>query len=216
MPFQMALDEILFRRRFEASGTPPLFRCYFSSPRWISAGTAYVRKLENQQTRMALWPARGNFCRRITGGGLVGHGDDVMFTLLARKSDDDSFGSVRASYQKIHEAVACALAARGIESDVFPAAPESPSGPRCFEFPVATDLSVNGRKAAGGGQKRSSGSLMHQESIQKIKGFEADDWVVPLYNAFQEIFGVSIEPVPADPALLHEAEDLGRSRYLIR
>src|SRR4051812_9719540 len=101
MPVQMAVDEILFREYEQAEenragAREPVLRIYFSSEPWITVG--YSHPEIKSVTEIPV-------CRRITGGGRVEHGRDLIFSVVAGKKDDESFGSVRISYLKIHEAV---------------------------------------------------------------------------------------------------------------
>ena len=222
MPFQMALDEILFRRMETNLPHPnPLpqgegrvrvvLRFYFSSEPWETVGYSYVIASEAKQSRdcfVGLRPPRNdghiNICRRITGGGRVEHGKDLIFSLAARKEADASFRSVRMSYLKIHEAVKAALEELGEKPRFYRCDEPLPKGEDCFRFPIATDLAVGGRKAAGGAQKRSAGALLHQESIPLGKR-DAFDLIRALRRAFEKIFAVKIITADIDPALLEEA-----------
>ncbi|MBI3306676.1 MAG: lipoate--protein ligase family protein [Candidatus Omnitrophica bacterium] len=200
MPFQMAFDEILFRQRETETG-PPILRFYFSSEPWISVGFSY-RDTPSSPT-----------VRRITGGGLVRHGSDLIFSLIARKSDDESFKSVRVSYWKIHEAVKAGLEAIGNLPRFYRCDENLPRGQDCFRYPIATDLAVGPDKAAGGAQKRSAGALLHQESIQ-WKGMPDSETLIPaLKEGFEKIFKVALVWADLDPALLEEAEKLSEEKY---
>ena len=91
MSFQMALDEVLFRNMEENPGEPVL-RFYYADGPSVTVG--YSHKGTDKGT-----------IPRMTGGGRVIHGDDLIFSLIARKEHDESFRSVRVSYWKIHEAL---------------------------------------------------------------------------------------------------------------
>ncbi len=88
MPFQMAFDELLFRRiQKDGESSGPFLRFYFSSEPWITLGYSQ----ENNGHKANSIPV----CKRITGGGTVFHGKDLVFSITALKSHDESFGSVR-------------------------------------------------------------------------------------------------------------------------
>lgn len=206
MPLQMALDEILFRRMESAGETSlfknPILRFYFSSEPWITVGYSDPVSQDSQ----------GKICRRMTGGGRVEHGKDVLFSLVARKSDDESFKSVRVSYLKIHEAVKAAFEASGKNPRFYRCDEKLPRGGDCFLFPIATDLGLGGEKIAGGAQKRSSGVLLHQESV-KIGKAAPFTFVETLKNAFAGRFGINYEDALLEPGLLKEAKKLAREKY---
>ena len=201
MPYQLALDEVLFRDIGVNRGNP-VFRFYFSSEPWISVG--YSQSAAANGTPVT---------RRITGGGRVWHGRDVMFSVIAKKEDDESFSSVRMSYLKIHEAVKSALESLGAQPRFFRCDEKLPKGGDCFHFPIATDLAIRGEKVAGGGQKRSGAVLLHQESIQNIKGIAPAGLVKAVKEGIGKIFGVDLKPFEPSPEIFQEARALAEERY---
>jgi len=100
MPFQLALDEILYRhaQRQGIFSESPLLRFYRSCEPWLSIGCSVPWNEDTFATGL-------HVCRRITGGGIVEHGEDLLVSLFAKKDQEDSFASVRVSYWKIHEAI---------------------------------------------------------------------------------------------------------------
>lgn len=222
MPFQMALDEILFRQMVE-SLTPrqelaPVLRFYYASEPWISVGYAYAgwKSAENQSPAVTGSPSQGiPVSRRLTGGGRVLHGEDLMFTLIASKAADESFGSVRESYAKIHECVKAALEEMGHRPSFYEDK-ELPRGKECFLYPIASDLSLHGEKIAGGGQKRSLGILMHQESVQMKRVGDPEILKDQLEKKFEKLFNTRLEPAPFWPELFIKAEQLGDEKYYFR
>ena len=195
MPYQMALDELLFRSFQEHDS--PILRFYFSDGPWVSVGYS-ERDFERIKQE-------GPACKRLTGGGRVYHGEDLIFSLVARKKHDESFSSVRVSYWKIHEALKKGFERLGIESRFYRCDEELPSGAECFDYPISTDLAVKNQKIAGGAQKRSAGALLHQESIQLPKSHDWNAVMKACLEGFEDIFGVNIEHSEWDPKFLTEA-----------
>ncbi len=223
MPFQMALDEILFSRRCQAlefdtrhptpvtRNSPPILRFYFSSEPWITVGYSYKTGFGCQVPDVGFQVSvtrRLPFCKRITGGGVVRHGNDLMFSLFAAKEDDESFGSIRKSYWKIHEALKAALEFLNFKPRFYRCDENLPKGSDCFQFPIATDLALDGEKIAGGAQKRSAGGMLHEESIRLMKGMDAERLMPALKRAFEKVFRVEIVEVDLDPEILAEAEKI--------
>lgn len=222
MPFQMALDEILFRQMVNSVSPreelKPVLRFYYASEPWISVGYAYAGWKDadsKSQAVSASLPLDIPVCRRITGGGQVLHGRDLMFTLMAPKAADESFGSVRDSYAKIHECVKAAIEETGRKPSFYNEE-DLPRGKDCFRFPIASDLSLGGEKIAGGGQKRSLGILMHQESIQMKSLGDPEDLKDLIEKKFETLFNARLEPAPFWPELFIKAETLGDERYHLR
>ena len=206
MPFQMALDEILFRSEINAI---PIFRFYFASEPWITVG--YSRRPENAPVFLGdpQWP----ICRRLTGGGLVVHGDDLIFSLNAHSDHDESFHSARVSYLKIHEAVKWGLEHLGNKIRFYRCDEHLPRGEECFRFPIATDLALDGQKIAGGAQKRSRGRFLHQESIQPNHKIKHDELIRAVSGGFETIFKISLVKADLHPKILYEAEKLANLKY---
>ncbi len=200
MPFQMALDEILFRESDEVN-----FRIYSSAGKWISIG--YSHQVD------PAWPKEYQLCRRITGGGIVYHGEDLIFSITAGKKDDETLYSVRLSYLKIHEAVQKAFERLGVTARFYRCDEELARGKDCFRFPIATDLAVAGRKVAGGAQKRSAGRLLHQESVQLLPRMTFEQLEEALKAAFEDVWSIRFKRADLDPQLLAKAEDWAQERY---
>ena len=201
MPLQLALDEWLFRRMEREKGEP-VFRFYFSSEPWVSVGYASKNYPE---------PDSFPVCRRITGGGSVTHGADLMFALIATKDADESFRSVRLSYLKIHEAVRRAFESLGKRPEFYRCDENLPKGPDCFRFPVATDLRIDGQKIAGGAERRSSGAFLHEESIP----WKRDPLMLTaaLQRAFAEHFQIEWAAADIEPEWIVRAETLAGEKY---
>lgn len=203
MPLQMAFDELLFRRLRDKTIQEPVLRVYFSSEPWMTTG----------YSDSGPFPADLKICKRMTGGGRVFHGNDLIFSLVARKDDDESFASVRISYWKIHEAVKKAFEKMGARPEFFRCDEQLPRGAECFVFPIATDLAIDCKKVAGGAQKRSLGILMHQESVQLPPKMDALEFLECLKAGFAEEFKISWQDMICDPAMLEEAETLAAEKY---
>lgn len=221
MPFQMALDDILFQAAVKAHeegrDLPPMLRFYYASEPWVSLGYAYAgwRQWENRENLTAGEESLP-VSRRMTGGGRVVHGNDLMFTLIAPKAADESFKSVRLSYLKIHEVLKAALEALGCRPRFYRCDEKLPKGRDCFIFPIATDLAADGRKIAGGGQKRSLGIMLHQESVQ-LEGLPAAGRIVEAFKSeFRRIFETDFTDAEMVPAWFEEAEALGAEKYHVQ
>lgn len=211
MPFQMALDELLFRRYLESQNgsTPgfPLLRFYYSSEPWVTVGYSY-RGPERE--------GEAGVTRRITGGGRVEHGKDLIFSLIAGKMEDDSFRSVRVSYWKLHEAVKAGYEALGLKPRFYRCDEPLAKGSDCFRFPIASDLAVGAGKIAGGAQKRSQGALLHQESLKIPGGLDSRELEQTVTRGFEKIFSVTLKAGRTDPRDLEEAEEKANSNEQVQ
>ena len=171
MPLQMALDKILFGEHQEQVNSAPIFRIYYSSEPWCSVGYAAEKSAD-----YALNASKHNLkqipvCRRPTGGGTVIHGQDVIFSICARKQDDsEKFDSLEISYKHLHEAVRLAFRKLEIQTDFY-TNEKLVVGRDCFLNPVETDLRFAGKKIAGGAQKRSGDFFCTRSRFSCLREF---------------------------------------------
>lgn len=206
MPFQMALDELLFGSQKKEIHAP-ILRFYVSSSPWISVGCSFRDAEALSNSDLILKNPQIPMCRRVTGGGCVLHGRDLIFSLVARYDDgSDLFSSVRTSYEKIHESVSIGLQTCGLDPKFYSDTGKLPKGSDCFDFPVESDLSWKGKKIAGGAQKRSEGVLLHQESISIPPTVNREDLVWAIRKGFERVFTVVIENADLEPEFYFQAE----------
>jgi len=215
MPFQMALDKLLFEKHQSELNAEPTLRIYYSSEPWCTVGYAAEKNpsyaLNESKHDLNSLPV----CRRPTGGGTVIHGEDLIFSLLAHKQDDvKRFESLEVSYKHLHEAVKHAFQKLGQQTDFYEGEKLSP-GRDCFLNPVETDLRLAGKKIAGGAQKRSGDFFLHEESIQPSKDIRLEDLERELILSLQTYFEIKIIRMVIDPKTLFEAEKLA-SKFIIK
>ncbi|MFC1668478.1 biotin/lipoate A/B protein ligase family protein [Chlamydiota bacterium] len=107
--------------------------------------------------------------RRITGGGVVSHGNDLTFSLICNPALFPLMGNTKNSYFFIHNAIATGLSKIGIKPVIHQSnKPEDYSDCACFNTPVKHDLLSNNTKIAGGAQHRKKNKFIHQGSLQNI------------------------------------------------
>lgn len=191
----MACDEILLH---EAS--TPVLRIFRWSRPWMSIGY-FMKASAADEVRKDL-----PFCRRWTGGGVVVHENDFTFALIVPRGE--VWGSQRAAetYLSLHQALATALRQIGQPADLAEHA--SGSATECFAGPVRHDILLQGRKIAGGAQRRSRHGLLHQGSLQ----------LSALPQDFPQIFAHTLSGRVeawdnADTDLADRIEQLTREKY---
>jgi lipoyl(octanoyl) transferase len=215
MPLQMAIDELLLESQKMAQQSPTL-RFYFSSAPWISVGCSFRDSEALAKSELILRNLNVPVCKRVTGGGCVLHGEDLIFSLITRfergqaraaKENACAFlASASASYGKIHEGVKMGLELCGLDPKFYGAGDITSQGSDCFSYPVESDLSWKGKKVAGGAQKRSEGVLLHQESIQIPPGVARKDLIGAVRKGLTQVFEVTIENVDMDPEIFFNAQ----------
>ena len=177
----MAWDEALFLET-QDSGSAFLRFYHWESP---AVTIGYFDQFPEKESR--------NVVRRITGGGLVEHGEDATYCLTLPQKSPGAGLSGPERYRRIHEALCDTLCELGCLVKVERGRGTG-FGP-CFTNPVAWDLvDEAGKKVAGGAQRRSRGAVIHQGSVQlgsTFWGWEAvQKWAV----LFAEKVGESIAP----------------------
>lgn len=206
MPFQMALDGVLFDLQKQSPGLPQL-RFYVSSEPWISVGCSFRGADRRADSSLIQQFPNLPVCHRVTGGGCVLHGRDLIFSLVARLDQGwEGLESVRTSYGVIHQSVKMAYEKLGMTLTTYNRHDDLPKGSDCFEFPVVDDLGWNGCKIAGGAQKRSESVLLHHESIQLIRGVAADDLAREISTSLEHVFSMTLEPGVWDTQWIIDAQ----------
>jgi lipoyl(octanoyl) transferase len=155
-PMNMALDEALL-----AQATEPQLRIY----RWASPAVSFGY-FGNYAPIAIAWPGR-EIVRRMTGGGIVAHGDDITYSLSMPEAHPVARLSARESYRVIHAALAAWLAGRGFAATLAAGRRERVGG-ACFENPAEADVLDGSRKLAGAAQRRTRQGLLYQGSIQGV------------------------------------------------
>jgi lipoyl(octanoyl) transferase len=151
--------------------------------------------------------------RRWTGGGLVFHGEDLTYSIVIPASDQIFAESSMSIYEKIHKALADALAEKGQRATVAAIGDrgadvsDASYNEHCFANPVHADVMLNGRKIAGAAQRRTRRGLLHQGSIRDVD----------LAEDFGERFAQALSAVCTDRKMnddvLKRARELAEHKY---
>lgn len=178
----MAVDFLLLQRYPAGRAAVPRFRHYG----WRGAAFTFGYSQKIAWVRAQL-PPEGPFdlCRRPTGGGLVDHREDWTYALVIPRGHPLEELRAAQSYRAVHEALAEALRAQGVDAITQAVAAEpaedemekpAPGGV-CFRKAELHDVvhAASGAKIAGAAQKRNKHGLLFQGSIwQPAAG--AVDW----------------------------------------
>lgn len=186
----MALDEQLFEEFIQNPSASPILRIFRVKP-GVSVGHSACSQREDA-------------CVRPTGGGRIRHGNDLIYSVIARYDSFVTFGRVRMSYLSFHEVIQEAFRKLGIETELFRCDdpkvrrnPQSHSLGDCFDRPVPTDVGIGGRKIAGAAQRRKQNAFLHQGSIQLPNGVSYEDLKEKFIQTFEKKFGVVWECIEA-------------------
>ncbi len=164
----MAVDEALLRCAQER-GEPEIILRHYGWDR-PSASLGYFLKIAAVRATFPQDQTIPFLVRRPTGGGVVRHGSDWTYSLVFHQdwlpinARDDA-----SSYRHVHALLREALITiPGFEGlNALPQA-EARRGKitDCFAQPSAFDLMLDGKKIAGGAQRRSKGWILHHGSVQ--------------------------------------------------
>jgi lipoate-protein ligase A len=194
----MAIDEVLL-----GDAVAPLLRIYRWARPAVSFG--YFGRFAPIATS---WPGR-EIVRRMTGGGIVPHGEDLTYSLIVPESHAFAARSPRDVYRAVHETIGTLLAANG-ETPALASAPEHAGTGVCFESPAEFDILTLGRKIAGAALRRTRHGLLLQGSIQGFPGLEA------LRPRLAHAFSTHCLNEEYKPQQLAAAESLASEKYATR
>lgn len=152
--WNMAADEMLLR-----FATVPVLRVYRWSSPAVSVGLRFdLNALPESLDADAV-------VKRPTGGGVVWHGKDQTFTLMVPDVPMTSRFNPRQSYRWIHSVLARLLSEETGRPYTLVQSEVATGGDLCFSSPVAADVCCEGRKIAGGAQRRTKSGFLHQGSL---------------------------------------------------
>lgn len=202
----MAFDEILLK-----NVTRPLLRLYRWKERCVTFG--YFQKISDVKN---IFPDK-QLVRRWTGGGAVDHRDDLTFSLIVPHDSPVAKERPLLFYEKLHRAMASALADHQIKTDLA-TLEDTEKGGACFVAPALHDLLIDGQKILGGAQRRSAGKLLYQGSLF-VKNWKAEDCFERGKSLFQTLvskLSTTVIEIEEQPKWLEEAALLARERYLTK
>ena len=155
-PGHMAYDLELFKG-FQ-SGQSPILRFFFFEQPTLTLG-----RLEARRLNLASLPYPYEI--RPTGGRAVLHGeDDLCYSLTASTLDPLVGGDLLESYGKISALLSYALRGLGREVRLTEEKRSGIEQGHCFSAPSFAELTLNGKKVAGGAQAR-EGGVFHQQGV---------------------------------------------------
>ena len=169
-PFNMAVDEALLAR-FDPDRSRPLFRLYGWSPPAISLG-----RFQNpvEVLNLAKCAAAGvPVVRRITGGGVIYHAEELTYALVCTPRQLPAAATVKESFRALTRFLCRFYELLGL--DARHAVDCSPKGtgfgertPFCFAGTETYDILVRGRKIGGNAQRRQKQVIFQHGSIPLV------------------------------------------------
>ncbi|NTV49430.1 MAG: lipoate--protein ligase family protein [Geobacteraceae bacterium] len=163
----MAIDEALLRS-FDPSSSLPALRLYGWNPPTLSLGrfqkAAEVLDLERCRADGVA------VVRRVTGGGVIYHADELTYSLVCSPSQIPPASSIKDSFRVLTGFLLAFYRTLGLDASyAADAAPEGTClGERtafCFAGKESFDVLVNGSKIGGNAQRRLKGIIFQHGSI---------------------------------------------------
>ncbi len=237
--WNMAVDDFLFQSLGEEPTT--YLRFYQWERPTVSLG--YSQKI-SEVVDLDYCRKKGiDIVRRITGGKLVLHHQEVTYSICS--SDSGLFTpTLMDSYRLISEALMRGLEKMGIECSLAVETPSFYTKGRlpCFSHPAQNEIEVNGKKIIGSAQKRKrkkfiqhgsvplkkdeellkSVSLLNQQedtinmtSLSEILERRVDfDWVVNhLQSGISEYFNIRLIPKDFSDTDKEAIQNIQKERY---
>lgn len=166
-PFtNMAIDEALLRG-YALHSSPPTLRIYGWQPAALSIG--YAQDADSELDIAYCRRSALAFVRRITGGGIIRHSDELTYSLVLSKADLGIPERVVSSYRVISSFLIEFYRRLGLEAsfacDAATGERLGAGSPLCFASKEKYDIVVGGRKIGGSAQKRSRDVIFQHGSI---------------------------------------------------
>ncbi len=153
--FNMAVDEAI--ARFGARGHPPTLRVYGWRPAAISIG--YSQRIRQALNVKACAQRGVPVVRRLTGGRMVFHDQELTYSIIAPRGLVGLGGSVLGTYKRIGQALVASLRRLGISAYLqrmscrYDGLGAAHGLEPCFTRSGRYEVMVDGRKVAGSAQR---------------------------------------------------------------
>jgi lipoate-protein ligase A len=161
--WNMAVDEFLFDS-LESHTSRTVLRFYSWEKPTVSIG--YSQKAESIINVEYCLSNGIDIVRRVTGGKLVLHHEEVTYSLVS--TDNDIFPpTVADSYKKVSEALMVGLRKMGLDPHLAESTPDEYIRDHrlCFSSPARNEIEISGKKIIGSAQKRTGGKFIQHGLI---------------------------------------------------
>ena len=208
----MAIDEFLMESQKDPESLPTLRFYRWSEPAY---SIGYFQNISEVTKRFRRAGKEIPVVRRLTGGGIVSHGDDLTLSLALKESNFRFLKEVKTSYLKINEAIREGLlrSYAGLDYADCRSVPSGRAGKDliCFDKSSCYDLLLAGKKVVGASQRRRDNALLHQSTIFLQGGPEVLGRQI--VSGFEKAWGVSFVESPLKEQELLQAEAFEKKRY---
>lgn len=189
--WNMAVDEFLFH---QVKRAPLTFLRFYT---WIrpTASLGFFQKTERVINLEACRENGVDVVRRLTGGKLVLHHEEVTYSVVS--SEEDVFSSsLRESYRLISEALILGLRKLGLRAELSNSKPPEAyarGNLPCFSFPAENEIEIEGKKLIGSAQKREGSCFLQHGSIPLRNNASLLEQITPAEDGGKTIRMISLE-----------------------
>ena len=208
----MAIDEALTRKCIDSEDRPAAIRFYTWKETSCSIG--YFQKIKN--VLKTLKDKSVPIVRRPTGGGIVFHGNDITFSIVKRRTQDNRQENITSFYKLIGESIFGGLEKLGFTcTSYLPEEAAHRSEPKrkplnnclsqqsfCSVTPAKYDIMINGSKVAGYAARKSQGAVLCQGYLDLHKRWkeqykDSREKTIHLLfdnlaSSFKNVFGITL------------------------
>ena len=169
-PENMALDEALLQS-FDSHSTQPVLRLYGWSPPALSLGR--FQKADDILDLEKCRAAGVSVVRRITGGGVIFHADELTYSIVCAPHHIPASDSIKDSFRVLTAFLLQFYRDLGLDAGYAVDRKSSAEkiGERsefCFAGKETFDILINGRKIGGNAQRRKREVIFQHGSIPLI------------------------------------------------
>src|SRR5690625_2672549 len=174
----MAIDEALLKWHSEGKISPTIRFYGWERP---SLTIGHFQNTEKTIDFAGIKKHGCDFVRRLTGGSVVLHDDELTYSIIVSESHPKIPHSINKAYYILSQGLLEGYHLLGVEADF--AIPErelrQERSAVCFEEPAIYEMVVDGKKISGNAQTRKNGVLLQHGSIPM--SFDTD----MLFDLFQ-------------------------------
>jgi len=195
----MAIDELLF----DEIQKEPVLRIYF----WDKAYTTIGYFQKNDCTAV----------RRMTGGLLVNHKDDLSYGFCATAEKWPYIYNQQDTYKLIHTAIKKALSSINIESSFAEVKQSADKNMLCVQTLYSDDLMYDGKKIAGSCMRRRGKKILVQGSLHlDLEEGSKEKFSRCFCENMAELLNTGLNDKNISSEEISKASSLAETKYLTR
>ena len=174
---------------------------------WTEPAITFGYSQNCEWVRQRIDPFGGACIRRLTGGGIVDHRNDLTYSLAIPATHSFHRTPAQDIYRDLHQGIADVLSSAGIMADLAPCPgpceqAESQKTGVCFQSPEPFDVIApdSGLKMAGAAMKRTKEGVLIQGSLSRLAvNLPEKERLIAGFKVFLEKWLVASSTMEAEP-----------------